>query len=78
MAKLNLDGAEKELRAVSPAEFPLEVCVLSGTIKKTSGNGELGFVILEGTSQLGFAKSIQTPGSSVRFRYHDNGVEVWF
>ena len=77
VAKLDVDGEEREIRGVTPAEYPLQACVLSGAVRKLSGEGTLGFTIISGKAQLGFGNSMKAPGSSLRFRYHDNGVEVW-
>jgi hypothetical protein len=75
-AKLKIDGVARELSGVSPAEFPLETCVLTGTVRKTHGDGTLRFEIREGRSMVGFA-NLTDPGQSCRFRYHANGIEVW-
>lgn len=77
VAKLNVDGDEREIRGVSPAEYPLQACVLTGTIRKLSGQGTLGFTIISGKAHLGFGNNLKARGASLRFRYHDNGVEVW-
>jgi hypothetical protein len=74
--KLKLDGVEQEISGVSPAQFPLEACVLTGTIRKTHGDGTLRFQILVGSATLGFG-NLTGPGDSCRFRYHANGIEVW-
>ena len=73
---LNIDGVRREIQGVSPAEYPLEACVMTGTIQKTSGDGTLRFEIREGGAMLGFG-ALDEPGQSCRFRYHDNGIEVW-
>lgn len=77
--KLNLDGQERELSGVSPAEFKLDVCVLTGTVKKTDGPGTLSFQILpeSGGGSVSFC-TLTEPNASNRFRYHDHGIEVWF
>lgn len=75
-AKLNVDGEERELSGISPASFPLKASVLTGTMRKTHGDGTLRFEIREGGSMLGFG-ALTRPGDSCRFRYHDNGIEVW-
>jgi hypothetical protein len=75
-ARLNLDGVEREVSGVSPAEFPLEACVLSGVVKKTKGEGTLGFRVVSEEATLTFGKLVE-PGSARRFRYHARGVEVW-
>jgi hypothetical protein len=75
-ARLNIDGQVRELTGVSPAEFPLEACVMTGTIRKLSGDGTLRFEIIEGGATLGFG-ALEDPGHSCKFRYHDNGIEVW-
>ena len=74
--KLNIDGREREISGVSPSEFPLEACVMTGTIRKTNGDGTLGFQIIEGGSTLGFG-ALEDAGQSCRFRYHAHGIEVW-
>src|SRR5688572_6492452 len=73
---LNIDGVKKEIQGVSPAEYPLEACVLTGSIRKTAGDGTLKFEIREGGSMLGFG-ALEESGQSCRFRYHANGIEVW-
>lgn len=75
-AKLNVDGEERELSGVSPASFRLKANLLTGTIRKTHGDGTLRFEIREGGSILGFG-ALTRPEDSCRFRYHDNGIEVW-
>ena len=75
-AKLNIDGREREISGVSPAEFPLEACVVTGTVRKTNGDGTLGFQIIERGSTLGFG-ALEDTGQTCRFRYHANGIEVW-
>ena len=71
-ARLNIDGIEQEWTAVSPAEIPLRVCVLEGTITR-SGDGVLGFEIVSQNSLVSFGSLHK----SLRFRYHARGVEVW-
>ncbi len=74
--KLKLDAAEQEISGVSPAEFPLAACVLTGTIRKTHGDGTLRFRVLSKDATLTFGQLVE-PGDSLRFRYHARGVEVW-
>jgi hypothetical protein len=75
-AKLRIDGVAREISGVSPSEFPLEACVLTGTVRKIQGDGTLAFQILVGNGTMGFG-SMTEPGDSCRFRYHANGIEVW-
>src|SRR5687767_13628473 len=60
-AKLNIDGVARELSGVSPAQFQLETCVLSGTVRKTHGDGALRFEILADGGSVGFA-NLADPG----------------
>ena len=73
---LKLDGVEKKISGVSPAQFPLEACVLAGTIQKTHGEGNLRFRVVSKQATLTFG-NLSEPGQSFRFRYHDRGVEIW-
>jgi hypothetical protein len=75
-AKLKLDGIDREISGVSPAEFPLEACVLTGTIRKTHGEGTLGLRIVSKEATLSFGNMSQ-PGDSCRFRYHARSIEIW-
>ena len=75
-AKLNLDGQPREISGGSPAEFPLDACVLTGTIRKTHGDGTLRFRIVTKESTLTFGQ-LTEPNQSFRFRYHDRGIEIW-
>jgi hypothetical protein len=75
-AKLKVDNVEREISAVSPMVFEFDVCVLTGTIRKANGDGTLSFEIREGGSTLGFG-ALASAGDSCRFRYHNNGIEVW-
>jgi hypothetical protein len=75
-AKLNIDGRNWEVTGVSPVEYSLETCLLTGTLRKTSGDGTLRFEIKGSGATLGFG-ALEEPGQSCRFRYHANGIEVW-
>ena len=71
-AHLKVDGIEREWSGVSPAELPLRVCVLEGTVQKPR-NSNLSFEIIKPKATLGFSPF----GTSCHFRYHDGGIEVW-
>ena len=75
-ATLDIDGVPREISGITPAEFPLQACVLSGTVRKTQGEGTLEFRVVSENATLSFGK-LQQPGTSKRFRYHARGVEVW-
>jgi hypothetical protein len=75
-ATLDLDGVAREISGITPAEFPLQACVLSGTVRKTKGDGVLQFRVLSENATLTFGK-LEEPGDSRRFRYHARGIEVW-
>ncbi len=72
VARLNLDGEEREISGTSPAEYVLRACVLTGTVTRTDGTGKLSFEIASPNRSASFGSA---PVS--HFRYHDGGVEVW-
>jgi hypothetical protein len=71
---LTIDGKTGDISGVSPVEFPLDVCLMTGTLNKVSGDGTLSFEIVHDQNKVYFG-SLMHPGSHLRFGYHDNGVE---
>jgi len=72
---LVLDGKPQSVSGVTPAEFHLRACVLTGELRKVSGDGTLSFKI-ERDNGGAFFGNLRKPGSSCRFGYHNGDVEV--
>lgn len=75
-AILSLDGTERRISGVSPAQYSFSACVLTGTITRTGGNGSLSFEIVSSNALVGFGAP-KGPVGRCRVRYHDRGIEVW-
>lgn len=72
---LNLDGTERHISGVSPAEYEFRACVVTGTIEQTGGLGSLAFEIVSRNALVTFGP--KEPGGTCQFRYHDRSLEVW-
>ena len=72
---LDVDGVRREWSGVSPEELPLQVNVLTGKVEGRKREGGLSFRIVKGGSM--FAAGPSDPERAWRFRYHNNGIEVW-
>ncbi len=75
-ATLIVDGQTQEISGVSPAEYPFEVCLLTGRIQKLKGEGSLTFEIRRPNGAMNGFGNLVHPGSRFRFAYHDGGVEA--
>jgi hypothetical protein len=73
-----VDGTERQIAGVSPAEFPLEASILIGEFRKDGGSGTLSFSIenIPKTRSVGFG-GLKRPGDTCRFGYHDGAIEAY-
>lgn len=75
VGNLVIDGNPRKISGVTPAEFPLTTCVMTGELRKVRGEGTLSFKIERANGGAIFG-NLQKPGKSCRFGYHDGEVEV--
>lgn len=77
--QIKVDGKLRPIWGVTPVEYPLDVCVLLGEVKKTGGEGTIYVEIVRAASK-GSATcrggNLQKANSKIYFGYNDGGIEV--
>jgi len=73
--EIKVDGKLRPVWGKTPVEYPLDVCVLTGNVKKTAGDGEIHIEITR-TNGLFSAGILSKNDTKLRFGYHDGGVET--